>query len=109
MFKLHKVGLLKEGDRFALSPMLALVDGGAAWPWKSAGRHAYAQVNRAAGLFLSLSRSERRGEQPQLNGNPEANVQLEVEGVEKPTAAPAARRKPGRSACGVGGWWRKRR
>lgn len=94
MFKLHKVGLLKEGDRFAfVSDAPRQVDGGGGM---ATGNLLVvtrtAQVNRAAEscFFRYREANDAANTNHSWNGNPEANVQLEVEGVDAPKAAPAA-------------------
>lgn len=93
MFKLHKVGLLKEGDRFAfVSDAPRQVDGGGGM---ATGNLLVvtrtAQVNRAAEscFFRYREANDAANTNHSWNGNPDANIQLEIEGVDAPIAAPA--------------------
>ncbi len=100
MFKLHTVGLLKEGDRFAfVSDAPRQINGGGT---ASSARVLIvtrtAQVNRAAEscFFRYREADDGTNTNHSWNGHPDANVQLEVEGVEEP-AAPVADAPPAKS------------
>ena len=93
MFKMHLVGLLKEGDRFAfVSDAPRQINGGGT---ASSARVLIvtrtAQVNRAAEscFFRYREAEDPTNTNHSWNGHPDVNVQLEVEGFEEP-AAPVA-------------------